>query len=54
MRKLGNIESKKQNAITRSNAEVEFKGIWHGICKMLWLKLILDDLGKSGNERLDP
>ena len=36
--------SKKQNIVARSSAEAEFIAITHEICKLLWLKFILDDL----------
>lgn len=36
--------SKKQNVVARSSAESEFRAIAHGICELLWLKIILDDL----------
>ena len=37
--------SKKQNVVTRSSAEVEFRRMTLGICEALWLKLLLMDLG---------
>ena len=36
--------SKKQNVIARSSAELEFRAIAQGLCELLWLKIILDDL----------
>ncbi|WJZ84042.1 hypothetical protein VitviT2T_003670 [Vitis vinifera] len=36
--------SKKQNMIARSSAESEFRGIAQGLCELLWLKIILDEL----------
>ena len=36
--------SKKQNVLARSSAESEFRYMATGICKLLWLKIILDDL----------
>ena len=43
----GNLEtwrSKKQNVVARSSAESEFRAIAQGLCELLWLKIILDDL----------
>ena len=37
--------SKKQNVVTHSSAEAEFKGMTLGICEALWLRLLLMDLG---------
>lgn len=38
-------EAKKQNVISRSSAEAEFRGIVLGLCEALWLLLLLQDLG---------
>jgi hypothetical protein len=35
--------SKKQN-VSRSSAEAEFKSMALGICELLWMKIILEDL----------
>ena len=37
--------SKKQNVVARSSAEAEFRAMALGVCELLWLKIILDDLG---------
>ncbi|XP_026419727.1 uncharacterized protein LOC113315682 [Papaver somniferum] len=37
--------SKKQNIVTRSSAQAEFRGMSDGICETLWLRLLLKDLG---------
>ena len=37
--------SKKQNVVARSSAEAEFRGMTLGICEVLWLRLLLMDLG---------
>ncbi|WMV30029.1 hypothetical protein MTR67_023414, partial [Solanum verrucosum] len=37
--------SKKQNVVTRSSAEEEFRGMALGICEALWLRLLLTYLG---------
>ncbi|KAG8487880.1 hypothetical protein CXB51_018329 [Gossypium anomalum] len=36
--------SKKQNVVARSSAEAEFRAIALGVCELLWLKIILEDL----------
>lgn len=36
--------SKKQNVVARSSAESEFRSMAMGICELLWLKIILEDL----------
>ena len=36
--------SKKQNIVSRSSARVESEAIAHGICKMLQLKKVLEEL----------
>jgi len=36
--------SKKQNVIARSSAEAEFRAMALGVCELLWMKIILDDL----------
>ncbi|RVW81121.1 Retrovirus-related Pol polyprotein from transposon RE2 [Vitis vinifera] len=36
--------NKKQNVVTRSRAEVEFRVMALGVCELLWLKIILEDL----------
>ena len=35
--------SKKQNVVARSSAE--FRAMAHGICELLWLKIIMEDMG---------
>ena len=37
--------SKKQNVVARSTAEAEFRAVAHGICEILWLKILLLELG---------
>ncbi|XP_070667379.1 uncharacterized mitochondrial protein AtMg00810-like [Malus domestica] len=37
--------SKKQNVVARSSSEAEYKGMALGICEIMWLKLLLRDLG---------
>ncbi|XP_059636051.1 uncharacterized mitochondrial protein AtMg00810-like [Cornus florida] len=36
--------SEKQNVVARSSTEVEFRAMTLGICKLLWLKIVLEDL----------
>ena len=36
--------SKKQTVVSRSSAESEFRSMALGICELLWLKIILEDL----------
>ncbi|GMJ03495.1 cysteine-rich RLK (RECEPTOR-like protein kinase) 8 [Hibiscus trionum] len=36
--------SKKHNVVARSSAEAEFRAMALGICELLWLKIILEDL----------
>ena len=36
--------SKKQNVVARSSAEAEFRAMAQGVCELLWLKTILEDL----------
>ena len=36
--------SKKQSVMARSSAEAEFSTMSHGICEMLWLKRVLEEL----------
>jgi len=43
----GNLEtqrSKKQNVVARSSPEAEFRAMAQGMCELLWLKIILNDL----------
>ncbi|KAM7531655.1 hypothetical protein LguiB_035065 [Lonicera macranthoides] len=37
--------SKKQNVVSRSSAEAEYRGMAAGIQELLWLKLLMTDLG---------
>lgn len=41
--------SKKQTVVMRSSAESEFRVVAHGICELLWLKLLLEELGFKEN-----
>jgi transposase InsO family protein len=44
--------SKKQNVVARSSAEAEFRGMALGLCELLWLKILLSDLGYSPTQPL--
>ncbi|KAI5351800.1 hypothetical protein L3X38_004691 [Prunus dulcis] len=39
--------SKKQNVVSRSSAESEYKGIAQGVCKILWLRWLFAEIGFS-------
>ena len=44
---FGNLitwRSKNQNVVARSSAEAEFRSIAHGICEVLWIKRVLEEL----------
>lgn len=36
--------SKKQHVVAWSSAEAEFRAMVQGVCELLWLKIILEDL----------
>ena len=36
--------SKKQSVVARSSAEAEFRSVAHGICEVLWIRRLLEDL----------
>lgn len=36
--------AKRQNVVARSSSEAEFRSVAHGICEVLWVKRILDEL----------
>ena len=36
--------SKKQKVVARSSAEAEFRGMTHGVCELLWIKRIIEEL----------
>jgi hypothetical protein len=37
-------QSKKQGVVTRSNAEAKYKGMTKGVCELLWIKNLLQEL----------
>ena len=36
--------NKKNNVVERSSAELEFRAMAQGVCELLWMKIILDEL----------
>ena len=36
--------SKKQNVVARSSAEAEFRAVTHGICEIMWIRRLLEEL----------
>ena len=36
--------SKKQNVVARSSAEAEFRAMAHGICEIMWIRRLLEEL----------
>ncbi|CAN6586683.1 unnamed protein product [Malus baccata var. baccata] len=44
--------SKKQNVVSRSSAEAEYRGMAHGVCEMLWLRKLLESLGFTQKEAM--
>lgn len=45
-------KSKKQSVVSKSSVEVEFRAMTQGICELLWLKIILEDLKIRWDERM--
>jgi hypothetical protein len=39
------VAHKKQNVVARSTAEAEFRAMAQGVCEVLWLKILLLELG---------
>lgn len=44
-RKFGHFENQEQNVVAHSSAEAKYKSMTHGVCELLWLKLLLSELG---------
>ncbi|KAM2863705.1 hypothetical protein FF1_022443 [Malus domestica] len=44
--------SKKQNVVSRSSAEAEYRGMAHGVCEMLWLRKLLGSLSFKQREAM--
>ena len=41
--------SKKQNVVARSSAEAEFRVVAHGICEIMWIRRLLEELKMTGS-----
>ncbi|RVW87752.1 Retrovirus-related Pol polyprotein from transposon RE1 [Vitis vinifera] len=41
--------SKKQNVVARSSAEAEFRAVAHGICEIMWIRRLLEELKMTGS-----
>lgn len=44
--------SKKQHVVARSSAKAEFRGMALGVCELLWLKTLLEDIGFGPKEEM--
>jgi transposase InsO family protein len=44
--------SKKQNVVSLSSAEAEFRGMVKGICELLWIRKVLTELGFEPNNEM--
>uniref|UniRef100_A0ACD5U205 Uncharacterized protein n=1 Tax=Avena sativa TaxID=4498 RepID=A0ACD5U205_AVESA len=44
--------SKKQNVVSRSTAEAEFRAMASGLCELMWLRILLMELGLFDNAPL--
>ncbi|RVW64704.1 Retrovirus-related Pol polyprotein from transposon RE1 [Vitis vinifera] len=40
--------SKKQNMVAKSSAEAEFRVVAHGICEIMWIRRLLEELKMTG------
>ena len=50
---VGNLvtwKSKKQNVVARFLAKAEYRGMVHGTCELLWLKILLVEIGFEPRE----
>ena len=45
--------SKKQGVMVRLSAEVEFQAMAFGVCELLWLQIMLEDLKVSVQRPLE-
>lgn len=55
LKEVGNLvtwKSKKQSVVARSSAEAEFRAMSQGICELLWLKIIFEDLKVKWDETM--
>ena len=44
--------SKKQAVVARSSAEAKFRAMAQGICELLWIQIVLTDLGFGPNDSM--
>jgi hypothetical protein len=44
--------SKKQNVVSRSSAEAEYRGMAHEVCELLWIRNLLGELGFKPNHAM--
>ena len=40
----------KESVVARSSAEAEFRAMAHGICEILWMKILLRELGYDSKD----
>ena len=45
--------SKKQKVVAFSSAEAEFRGMAKGLCKLLWLRRLLEEIGYSSSSAMN-
>ncbi|CAL2228440.1 unnamed protein product [Prunus armeniaca] len=45
--------SKKQEVVSRSSAEAEYRGMAQGVCELLWLRRLFRDLGFGPQKPMD-
>ena len=45
--------SKKQKVVALSSAEAEFRGISKGVCELLWLRSLLNEMGYTPNNEMN-
>ena len=45
--------SKKKKVVTLSSAEAEFRGISKGICEVIWLRSLLNEIGYTPNNEMN-
>ena len=45
--------SKKQSVVASSSAEAEFRAMAHGICEILWMKILLRELGYDSKDPIN-
>ena len=45
--------SKKQKVVALSSAEAEFRGMAEGVCELLWLKRLVEEVMCSAQDTMD-